>query len=50
MNEQESGIRFEHLRLTRLFGYEDEVGKLSSWQAEILVVSDASTYTRRCTH
>ncbi|KAF9788277.1 hypothetical protein BJ322DRAFT_1217406 [Thelephora terrestris] len=43
MNEQESGIRFEHLRLTRLFSHKNEAGKLSSWQAEILVLSDVPT-------
>jgi len=44
-NDQENGIRFENLRLTRLFSYKDEIGKFSSWQAEILVVSDHSAYT-----
>ena len=47
MNDPESGIKFENLRLTRLFSYKDETGRLSSWQAEILVSEDPSTYTRR---
>jgi len=45
MNERQDGIRFENLRLTRIFSYKDEAGKLGSWQAEILVVSDPSTHT-----
>lgn len=44
MNDRESGIRFENLRLTRLFGYKDEAGELSSWQAEVLVADDYPTY------
>ena len=47
MNDRESGIRFENLRLTRLFSYKDETGRLSSWQAEIFVAENPSTCTRR---
>jgi hypothetical protein len=46
MNEQQNGIRFEDLRLSRLFSHESEVGKLDSWQAEILVTGDPFAYTR----
>lgn len=45
MNERQDGIRFENLRLTRIFSYRDGAGKLGSWQAEILVVSDPPTHT-----
>lgn len=47
MNERESGIKFKNLRLKRLFGYKDETGRLSSWQAEILVAENFSTCTCR---
>lgn len=48
MNEQENGIKFEDLRLTRLFSHKDGTGKLGPWQAEILVVGRIHTHPHRC--